>query len=331
MTPKLQVDAIHKVFDNGNHNAFTDLCRFRDHIYLTFRTCPDGHMLFTSSRIVVLRSQDGQEWTQVHLFGVPKRDVRDPHFLVFGDKLFVYTGTWWVDPHDSSERDINDHLGFAAWSEDGLNWHDPVLLNGTHGHYIWRAGAHNDIAYLDARRIANFDVVAERERRQEQTESWLLYSTDGFNWTPAGCMLPHFGGETSFVFEDDDSITALIRSGAAIPAWLCRSDPPYAEWTYKQLTREVGGPLLVRWGEHYLVGGRNRTAPGGPVTTLYWLIDDELCEVTTLPSGGDTSYPGFVALSPTHGLLSYYSSHEGSGTSLAPSAIYLANLKISDS
>jgi len=31
----------------------------------------------------------------VHRFSVAKRDTRDPHFLVFKDKLFVYTGTWY--------------------------------------------------------------------------------------------------------------------------------------------------------------------------------------------------------------------------------------------
>ena len=48
---------------------------------------------------------------------------------------------------------------------------------------------------------------------------------------------------------------------------------------------------------------------------------DALHEIAELPSGGDNSYPGFVPLSETRGLLSYYSSHEGSGTSLAPSEL----------
>ena len=82
------------------------------------------------------------------------------------------------------------------------------------------------------------------------------------------------------------------------------------------------------WGGHYLVGGRNREDPERPRTILYWLIADALHEIAELPSGGDNSYPGFVPLSETRGLLSYYSSHEGSGTSLAPSAIYLAELSI---
>ena len=86
--------------------------------------------------------------------------------------------------------------------------------------------------------------------------------------------------------------------------------------------------MLVKWGDRYLVGGRKTVDRSRPRTTLYWLVEDQLVEITELPSGGDNSYPGFVELSPTRGMLSYYSSHEGSGTSLAPSAIYLAELRL---
>ena len=86
--------------------------------------------------------------------------------------------------------------------------------------------------------------------------------------------------------------------------------------------------MLVNWGGHYLVGGRNYEDPEHPKTSLWWLVGDALKEAAALPSGGDNSYPGFVATGPGRALLSYYSSHEGSGTHLAPSAIYLAGLSL---
>ncbi|MFN2168635.1 MAG: hypothetical protein ACK2U9_20565, partial [Anaerolineae bacterium] len=81
-----------------------------------------------------------------------------------------------------------------------------------------------------------------------------------------------------------------------------------------------------RWGDRLLVAGRKWLAPKDAVTALYWLVDDQLQEIAVLPSGGDNSYPGFVELDDGRGLLSYYSSHEGSGTGSPPSAIYLAEL-----
>jgi hypothetical protein len=336
MTPQLRVDKVRQIFNDGNHNAFTDLCRFGDHIYLTFRSCPDGHMLFTSSRIVILRSVDGQDWEQVHSFAVPTRDVRDPHFLVFDGKIFVYCGAWLVDPNDSRAMDMNDHLGFCAWSEDGVTWQGPRMLEGTHGFYIWRAGTIGGKAYLLGRRVRGYAQIPDRVERDEATESWLLRSDDGFNWLPHGLIQPTQGNETAFVFQDDGSALALARvdtrkagsTDERLPAQLGRARPPYTEWTLTNLNVYVGGPLLARWGDRYLAGGRKLTPGQPPVTALYWLVEDRLEEITTLPSGGDNSYPGFVPLSADKGLLSYYSSHEGSGTSLAPSAIYLAELSL---
>ena len=109
---------------------------------------------------------------------------------------------------------------------------------------------------------------------------------------------------------------------------LCRSSPPYTQWRRAPLDRQIGGPLIAEWNGRYLVAGRDSTAQNRPVTAVFWLVDDKLEKAAELPSGGDTSYPGFVALSPTRGLLSYYSSHEGSGTHLAPCSIYLAELEL---
>ena len=123
-------------------------------------------------------------------------------------------------------------------------------------------------------------------------------------------------------------MVALARGAGPQPARICRSRPPYSRWTRTDLDRNVGGPLLAKWGRHTLVGGRKWVDSGHRHTALYWLIDDALREIAELPSGGDNSYPGFVPLDGTRGLLSYYSSHEGSGTSLPPSAIYLAELSL---
>ena len=324
----IRIASLRQVYNDGNHNAFTDLCRFGEDYYLTFRSCPQGHMIFSSSRIVILRSRDGQDWTEVHSFSVPDRDVRDPHFLVFQAKLFVYAGTWPVDPADAHKMDQNNHLGFAVYSADGEHWSIPQSLAGTHGYYIWRAATYGGVAYLNGRCIRDFVTPADNAEERALMQSWLLQSSDGLTWTPAALMLASYGDETAFLFAEDGGVTALVRTEAGRPAELCRSDPPYQQWTRTTLDRAVGGPLLARWGEGYLVGGRKSLDRSCPVTALYWLVDDELVEALELPSDGDTSYPGFVQTAPDHALLSYYSSHEGSGTSLAPCHIYLAELEM---
>jgi len=85
--------------------------------------------------------------------------------------------------------------------------------------------------------------------------------------------------------------------------------------------------LLVRWSDRYVVGGR-RSTDGGPKTSLCWFDGDTLHEFASLPSGGDNSYPGFIELSPTRAVVSWYSSHEQDASGKPITAIYLADLTI---
>lgn len=205
--PQARVTNIRRAFHNGEHNAFTDLCRFRGRYYLTFRSCPDGHGVHPTSSILVLASDDGLVWK---------------------------------------------HLG--------------------------------------------------------------LFQED-------------FGDETAFLFDDDGAALAIARSGGGRNAQVCRSQPPYDTWQRVDLDRYIGGPLLVRWGEHDLVGGR-KTLDGQSKTALYWLVDDRLVDLAELPSGGDNSYPGFVELGPGRALVSWYSSHEQDAEGRTITAIYLAELTL---
>ena len=114
------------------------------------------------------------------------------------------------------------------------------------------------------------------------------------------------------------------------PAELLRSRPPYTDWQRTDLDRFIGGPLLARWGDRYVVGGRNTLGQAGPKTALYWLDGDQLREFAELPSGGDNSYPGLVELSPTRAVVSWYSSHEKDADGRAITGIYLADLETAE-
>jgi len=324
--PTVKVASVRRVFHNGEHNAFTDLVRFKSQFYLTFRSCPDGHMVHPTASIIVLASADTKEWKQAHRFSVPLRDTRDPHFLVFQDKLFVYSGTWYSGTTTlaRADYDLNKHLGYAACCDDGVTWRSPIMLEGTFGHYIWRAAAFGGKAYLCGRRKAGFEIAARGEGKD--VESLMLESDDGLIWRKRAVFQETAGDETAFLFEPDGSVLGVGRRSGN--AQLLRSHPPYTHWDRKDLDRPIGGPLLAKWGSHYLVGGR-KTTPQGPKTSLYWLVNDQLHEFAELPSGGDNSYPGFVQLAPDRALVSYYSSHEQDASGKTITAIYLAELAMS--
>lgn len=326
--PKVRVVSVRRVFYNAQHNAFTDLIRFKGRYYLAFRSCPDGHGIHSSSSIIILGSDDTRTWQQVHRFSVRTRDTRDPHFLIFKDKLFVYTGTWFCgdEKYKPQKYDINEHLGYAVWSADGEKWHGPEMLEGTYGHYVWRAATFGDKAYLCGRRKHEFAWTPNRKDAAKITESAMLESDDGLIWKKVALFQEHNGDETAFLFEPDGRVVAVARRGGN-NAELCTSAPPYRQWQRKDLGQYIGGPLLVKWNDYYLVGGRKRENDRYR-TALFWLVDGKLHEFAVLPSDGDNSYPGFVRLSPTKALISYYSSHEKDDTGKPITAIYLAELEI---
>ena len=324
--PALRMQSVRRIHHNGEHNAFTDLCRFRGKFYLTFRSCPDGHMVHPTSAILVLSSEDGIQWKEVHRFSVPQRDVRDPHFLLFKDRLFVITGTWYTGnstlPLD--QYDLNKHLGYTVWTDDGEAWNGPQMMEGTFGHYVWRAASDGKLAYLCGRRNPRFEITARGEG--DKVESVMLASEDGLVWRKQALFQEIEGDETAFWIDLQGTLTGVGRRSRNRPAQLLRSQPPYLHWDRAELERGIGGPMIVRWGDHWLIGGRDTSNPSHPVTALDWLDGDRLVRALQLPSGGDNSYPGFVELDENNALLSYYSTHEEDRQGRPMTAIYLAQL-----
>jgi len=326
ITPIVKVENIRRIKHNGEHNSFTDLCRFKGDYYLGYRSCPDGHMVHPTSTIIIMKSSDTKNWKQVCRFNVPKRDVRDPHFLVFQNKLFVYTGTWYCGDSSPESFDMNEQLGYAVWSKNGKDWSAPIMLEGTYGHYTWRAAPYGGKAYLCGRRKHEFSAKSRSEDRG-MIESAMLVSDDGLIFKTAALFQERDGDETAFQFEPDGSVVAVARRGRGI-AEICRSKPPYTEWKRQDLDRYIGGPLLAKWDGRYVVGGR-KNDNGTYVTSLYWLISEtELIEFATLPSAGDNSYPGLVETGPKKALISWYSSHEKDADGNTITAVYLADLVI---
>lgn len=328
-SPEVTVTNVRRAFHNGEHNAFTDMIRWKGKIWLTFRSCSDGHMVHPTSSILVLSSVDGEDWKEEHRFSVARRDVRDPHFLLFNENLFIYTGTWWTgdDTLPREEYNINQHLGYAVFSKDGGKWSEPTQLEGTYGHYIWRAATHEGKAYLCGRRKLQYAEQDGSEKAPpRRVASAMLESDDGLVWKFHSLFQPERGDETAFLFEEDGSLIAVSRSGGA-PAQLVTAKSPWLEKTLVDFEEYIGGPLLKKWGNRYLVGGRRNTDKGAK-TALYWLNGEKLDQFAELPSGGDNSYPGFVEFDNGDGLISWYSSHEKDKDGNPITAIYLANLAI---
>ena len=330
-TPRVRVENVRRAFHNGEHNAFTDLIRWGGKYWLTFRSSPDGHQNFPSS-IIVLCSDDTREWRQAHRFSVPERDTRDPHFVVFQDRLFVYSSAWNLGgasrPADYT-KDWNRNLGYGVWTKDGVNWSAPKAMEGTFGHYVWRAAAYGGKVYICARRWREHRPGADRSTM----EAALLESEDGLTWRFVSLIQETHGNETAFLIDGDGRWVGVSRStemqNNSELATLTHSRAPFREWNRLNITVSgyLGGPMLARWAGRLIVGARQTTASGRK-TTLSWLVGNRLVLCAELPSAGDNSYPGFVQLDDGRGLVSWYSSHEKGADGNPITAIYLADLAL---
>ena len=316
---------VRPVFNNGEHNAFTDLTWFKGNIYLTFRSCPDGHMVFPTSRIIVLKSAAGKNWSQVHSFSVNNRDTRDPHFAQLNGELFVYTGTWYCGPNKPTLRNINQMVGYGVRTKDGKQWSSSFMLEGTYGHYVWRTATYKNHVYMCGRRTRDFAEVATLHERSKLLQSQILASEDGKRFLPVGTFQEKDGDETAFMFGDSGSITAVARRGRGT-AELITLSADFQVTSRNELDRYIGGPFIGRFGDHTLVAGRN-IVNGVSKAVVCALVAGKLKNLCELPSGGDCSYPSMIQLCPGCVLVSYYSSHENDDDGKPMTNIYLAELE----
>src|SRR2546423_6361442 len=75
-SPSLKLISVQKIWHNGQHNAFTDLIRFNDQWFCTFRES-EAHV-GGNGKIRVLVSKHGEEWRSAALIAEEGIDLRDP-------------------------------------------------------------------------------------------------------------------------------------------------------------------------------------------------------------------------------------------------------------
>jgi hypothetical protein len=294
-----------RIWDAAPHNAFTDLTRFKDHWYCVFRegathVAPDG-------KLRVLESADGREWASAAVVAMPGADLRDPKVcLTPGGKLMLTGAAVRV------AGGAKTHQTTAWLSDDGHTW-DAETDIGEPNFWLWRVTWHGDTAFGVGYPTGKPGPVR------------LYSSPDGRHFETLVPSLFEGGqpNEHALVFLDDGTCLCLLRrDGGTKTGQLGTSKPPYKQWAWKDLGKQVGGPAMLRLPDGRLVAGVRLY--DGRVRTSLCLVDAEkgtLTEALSLPSGGDTSYPGLVF---HDGLLwmSYYSSHEGK------TSIYLAKVNV---
>ncbi|HKB06552.1 MAG TPA: sialidase family protein [Gemmataceae bacterium] len=306
-TPKAEVVEVKKIWDRGQHNAFTDLARFNDQWFCVFRegkahVSPDG-------AIRVLTSTDGKEWSSAALITSKTMDLRDPKIMVTPEKELMIVAAGAL--HDKSKH---SHQSLVWISKDGKDWGEPTPVADP-DFWLWRVSWHGDAALGIGYPTGKGDTGGIRVYRSTDGKAWETVAKSAFD--------KDYPNETGIVINADGTATALLRRDkGTLTAQLGTAKPPYAEWTWRDLGVRVGGPAMIRVPDIGLIAVVR--LHDKKVRTGVCAVDEKagtLTELVTLPSGGDTSYAGLVW---HDGLLwvSYYASHEGK------TSVYLAKVRL---
>jgi len=308
---------IERIWDRAAHSAFTDLIRYRGDLYCTFRE-GSGHIPGRNGLIRVIRSRDGMNWKSIALLDEPHVDLRDPKLSITAkDRLMINAGASYY--HDSKRIGIESRVAFYdSETESFGNLQKVVLPQAAVSGFdwLWRVTWRKGWAWGCVQQVPD----------QGERALHLVRSRDGVHYEHVAELEVPSPTETTLRFLEDGTMLAMIRRTGKEPiGWIGRAPVPYTDWKYQRTNKRFGGPNLVQLPNGGWLAGSRQYGGQGAKTAL-WRFDPVLAEfddLLQLPSGGDTSYPGFVVDADSQRVwVSYYSSHEGK------SAIYLASLRL---
>ena len=309
---------VHTMSSNNN----LDLIRFNGRFFLAFRTAPT-HFPSKRAKMYIMSSADMKDWTMESEIKMGS-DLREPRFLEFKGKLFLYFFQGGKSPFvfDPIHVYASVYQGDCQWSITQLDMD---------GFVPWRAKEHNGKAWLSAyygKGLYQADHKADLR---------LFNSDDGIHWQPVD-VLPqvaeHGAEEGEFEFDKAGNLWATVRLEGK-GAFIAYADKDsLGKWKLYPVDDKFDSALMFTHDDDiYVISRRNldgnfAKAPlwwpyffrqkfnlvsysfSSKVTALFKL--DKKCmaleHVVDFPSTGDNSYPALVTLTDSTYMMLNYSS-----------------------
>lgn len=317
---KVEEIEVTKIWDKGPHNAFTDLIRFKNNFYCTFREATE-HVKGWDGKARILKSSDGKNWESIALLEMPGQDVRDPKLSITPDNRLMVL----MDVENVENAKVILRKPFVSFSDkNGENFSSPKASTvdakvASWSDWVWRVTWYKNEGYSVCYQ-PNGNLYLYKTKDGSHFENVSKINIDG---------LPN---ESTIRFDKNGKMYVVIRREQKDKMGvIATSNPPYKDWTFNYMNQRLGGPDFIFLNDSTLCIG-SRLYPKDEIKgegnkrhlSAVFIADlkGNVRKVIELPSGGDTSYPGMVVYD---GKLwySYYSSHEGK------SAIYLAEIPLS--
>ena len=343
-----------------SHNNL-DIVWHGDRLYFAFRT---GASHFASEEVsmYIVSTQDQVTWTHEATIELG-RDVREPRFLSYDGRLFLYFAVLGDVPvlFEPQYAMVTEYQGPCGWTEPER------ILPELDGFIPWRTKTVDGTAYM-------MGYIGGENIYQPDGEPVRVHwftTEDGRTFEPvvAGQPIVLEGGasETDFVFTDDGGIVAVARNELGdADGWgskICRAEAgDLGTWTCAQDPKKYDSPILFRHGDAiYLIARRQlandgnydlmrRDLPPEEQASIYnqaywvspkrcalWRVDGEALTVEhllDLPSAGDTCFPGVVPLEGDTVLVYNYTSPidepdlKWYAGQTGPTSIYRTNLTL---
>lgn len=332
---------VRKIWDEGTHAAFTSLIKFKGRYYCCFRE-GDSHIFDeygkAEGRIRVLGSKDGNSWESVLDTGLPGIDCRDPKFCITpaGRLMVSFGGSTY------RSRKLIGQQGYVMFSDDGRTFSEPEKIclepkTGNDRDWLWRVTWFGDdgygICYGAGTGKGSGSTGDNNAGKAPEVKTLALYKTrDGINYTKIKDFdISGFPNEATLRFTSDGTMLMMLRRDADDrKGFWGTSRPPYTEWDFTPMPLQIGGPdflVLEKAGAGspvILAGTRSYAIPDHCKTILLrGTPEGDFQEVFTLPSDGDTSYPGML-VDDGQLWVSYYSTAGTRGKA----AIFLARIPL---
>ncbi len=294
----------------SNNNL--DVVEYEGATYFAFRSAPT-HFASTKTRLIVLRSKDRVLWEKETEFATGS-DSREPRFLVFGGKLFLYFFQGGTNPFGFEPRSIyvTEWQGPGAWTAP-----EPVYKPGF---VVWRAKSRGDTAYMSVYNGAGLYTTGDRAG-----DLRMLTSKDGRQWEPISDkpQVDRISAEEGeFEFDAEGNLVATVRVEVEGGLVCTASKNDLATWKCTYTPYKYDSALMFRQADSfYVIARRNVAGPfeserrfvSAPLhrawrlarysltrkrTSLY-RVDVEntaLVPLFDFPSRGDTAYAGIMPL-----------------------------------
>ncbi|MBY5956502.1 hypothetical protein KUV50_00040 [Membranicola marinus] len=307
---------VSRIYGTDEHSAFTDLIRFNDVFYCSFRVGSD-HAGGEDGKVRILRSQNGEQWETVALVDKPGLDLRDPKLSITPDgRIMVIMGGSVYE--GKSRLDMRPQVSFS--DREGASFSSPIEVHidpesGRKNSWIWRVTWNNGVGYGTRVQIKDHSpwrVSIDKTNDGSHFQEISQLEVDGK------------ANESTIRFDDQDNMYVIVRrEGDDKVGVLAKSSPPYNNWKYQKLDFRLGGPNFLCLNKDKLVVGTRKYKDGVKTQILVTDLDGDVRKTFVLPSGGDTSYPGMLIYNEKL-WISYYSSHEDGAN------IYLTKIPLKD-